>query len=340
MRVGWLVLLVIAMAGMPAWAAPRAAVQERAHHFGEKSPRGKAAHTFRLRNDGDEPLVIRDVSASCGCTIADLSHDRIPPGDSAKLTAEVDLSGQSGLLEKRITVKTNAPNGKEIELWLRGRVKPRVEVSPKRVHFGRVGRNAEKSRGITLSGRAGEAVSVKAFHKHGDFFELRRVGSKRAKGPVRFEVALLPPLEEGRSKGKAHIEMADEEVGMLTIPVSAYVAGAVGVSPERLVLSAEEGGVATRHVIVSPGEIEDIEVTGASGPDGVEAAWRKLGETAYRVRFSGLEPTRELAERGLTIDLASERVPKVEVPVRVKGLGEPAAGRSAAGGAEGEGSAE
>jgi Protein of unknown function (DUF1573) len=64
--------------------------------------------TWRFRNTGDQPLVINNVSAGCGCTVADKPEEPIAPGKEGKITAKFDSRSQpAGTNQKSVTVSAN-----------------------------------------------------------------------------------------------------------------------------------------------------------------------------------------------------------------------------------------
>lgn len=65
-------------------------------------------HTFSVTNAGDAPLVLADVSASCGCTIArDWPKSPLAPGASASIRVSYDSRGRSGEIDSEIAVVAN-----------------------------------------------------------------------------------------------------------------------------------------------------------------------------------------------------------------------------------------
>lgn len=62
---------------------------------------------FEFTNTGSEMLIIKNVSASCGCTIPDKPEAPIPPGQTGKIKATFDSRGRGGLNQKAITVVAN-----------------------------------------------------------------------------------------------------------------------------------------------------------------------------------------------------------------------------------------
>jgi len=62
---------------------------------------------FEFTNTGTEMLIIKNVSASCGCTIPEKPEEPIAPGQSGKIKATFDSKGRAGLNQKAITIIAN-----------------------------------------------------------------------------------------------------------------------------------------------------------------------------------------------------------------------------------------
>lgn len=92
---------------------------------GEKYP-----HTFRFTNTGTSPLIITQVNPSCGCTTAkDWPQEPIAPGESGQISIEFNSSGNSGKVDKTISVLSNCIPAVEV-LRIQGNVMG-VENLPK-----------------------------------------------------------------------------------------------------------------------------------------------------------------------------------------------------------------
>jgi hypothetical protein len=67
------------------------------------------SHVFQFVNSGRSPLLISGVYPSCGCTtMKDWPKDPIAPGQSGQITIEFNSTGNSGKVDKTITVSTNS----------------------------------------------------------------------------------------------------------------------------------------------------------------------------------------------------------------------------------------
>lgn len=79
------------------------------HNFGkfsEKSP--VVSCTFTFTNVGEQPLVVNQAVASCGCTVPEYTKTPIQPGEKGEIKVTYNGTGKSpGHFKKSITVRTN-----------------------------------------------------------------------------------------------------------------------------------------------------------------------------------------------------------------------------------------
>ena len=79
------------------------------HNFGkfsEKSP--VVSCTFTFTNVGEQPLVVNQAVASCGCTVPEYTKTPIQPGEKGEIKVTYNGTGKfPGHFKKSITVRTN-----------------------------------------------------------------------------------------------------------------------------------------------------------------------------------------------------------------------------------------
>ncbi|MFN5890216.1 MAG: DUF1573 domain-containing protein [Bacteroidota bacterium] len=99
------------------------------HSFGNIIEGQIARHEFKFTNEGTEPLMLDNVSASCGCTTPKWPRESIAPGQSSVIIAEYNSQGRPGTFTKNIFVKSN---GGEVTLTISGNVvkEPEKPKSP------------------------------------------------------------------------------------------------------------------------------------------------------------------------------------------------------------------
>jgi len=73
---------------------------------------------FRLRNLGDQPLVIERVSRSCRCTSAEVEESTLEPGASTPLRVGLETPGVPGRVEERVLLRSNDPDTPLLEIRL------------------------------------------------------------------------------------------------------------------------------------------------------------------------------------------------------------------------------
>src|SRR3982751_6691207 len=102
----WWALGALMVLGTPArgagWAEGLFA--ESGHDFGPVPRGAKVRHAFVLTNRLPEPITIRDVRASCGCTTSKAGATSVAPGGSTTVEAEMDTRNFVGRKATTLTV--------------------------------------------------------------------------------------------------------------------------------------------------------------------------------------------------------------------------------------------
>lgn len=78
------------------------------HDFGAIDEGETVAYTFVLTNRGGEPLTLRSVRPSCGCTTPSFTTEPIEPGGAGEIVVEFNSQGRPGPFRKSIGVTAMA----------------------------------------------------------------------------------------------------------------------------------------------------------------------------------------------------------------------------------------
>ena len=102
-------LLVCGVTAMVAQKPAEIKFEKTSHNFGKfLEKEGVQTCTFAFTNVGEEPLVINQALASCGCTVPSYTKEPIMPGKSGEIKVTYNGVGKSyGYFKKTITVRTN-----------------------------------------------------------------------------------------------------------------------------------------------------------------------------------------------------------------------------------------
>lgn len=93
-------------------------------NFGKVTDGEKVMITFHFKNTGSKPLVITNVTASCGCTVPSKPEEPIAPGQEGKITAEFNSIGRVGKASKYLNVTCNTKE-QTVNLLFEGEVLPK-----------------------------------------------------------------------------------------------------------------------------------------------------------------------------------------------------------------------
>jgi hypothetical protein len=92
------------------------------YDFGKVESGKLVKHTFKFKNTGSAPLILQNVTASCGCTVPNQwPREPIAPGGTGEIAVEFDSKGRFGAQNKTVTVQSNSDQGTTM-LVLRGEV--------------------------------------------------------------------------------------------------------------------------------------------------------------------------------------------------------------------------
>lgn len=91
-------------------AMPKTTVEftEKKHSFGTIKEGEVVKHSFHFRNTGDQPLLISNAQASCGCTVPSFPKEPIPPTGEGDIIVEFNSKNREGHQQKNVLVYSNA----------------------------------------------------------------------------------------------------------------------------------------------------------------------------------------------------------------------------------------
>jgi hypothetical protein len=104
--------------------------EKDAHDFGNVPEGTMATYEFKFKNTGNQPVVIANVQASCGCTTPDWTKTPILPGKIGMVKAVYSSAGRPGVFNKTVTVTSNAATPSTV-LSIKGTVLGKDEIKTK-----------------------------------------------------------------------------------------------------------------------------------------------------------------------------------------------------------------
>jgi hypothetical protein len=100
---------------------PKISFSEQEHNYGTIQKGGDGNCEFVFTNEGNEPLILSNVKASCGCTTPSWTKEPIMPGKTGTIKVRYNTNNV-GSFTKTITVTSNAIDSPRVTLKIRGKV--------------------------------------------------------------------------------------------------------------------------------------------------------------------------------------------------------------------------
>jgi hypothetical protein len=119
-----ILMLCLLLAGFTANAQGELTFEKETHDFGAITEGVQATYEFKVKNVGNQPVVIANVQPSCGCTTPDWTKDPILPGKTGVIKASYNTIGRPGPFHKSITVTSNAATPTKV-IFIKGEVGPK-----------------------------------------------------------------------------------------------------------------------------------------------------------------------------------------------------------------------
>ena len=294
----WIGGLVFAANAAP---APRIVCDAPTFDFGERyADDPPVVHVFRLRNTGAATLEIRETIADCGCAASRLSAESLAPGETAELTATLNLRGRSGPQHKTLTVISNDPARPRLTLALQGRVKPEVEIRPMGALMGRIPSDRETAFDIRIEfppERPNRVIAARA-DTPALSAEFREEEAGRSYAIM---VRTVPPLQTARndSRLQAWVRVKTEKPldPEIAIPVIAHIAAPPRVLPDAVPIPSQSDRPLTRYLIVLPGDLRNPRVEISPPPRSrMRVSVRPHPHEGFQAELDGIIPAEIGAE--------------------------------------------
>ncbi len=95
---------------------PKIVALEKKYDFGNIVEGQILKHDFIIYNNGNDTLTISNVRASCGCTAAKPTKDKLLPEDSTTIRVEFNSTRRKGKQRKFVYIFSNDPENPQLRL--------------------------------------------------------------------------------------------------------------------------------------------------------------------------------------------------------------------------------
>jgi len=162
--------------------------------------------TFAFENTGDEPVEIREIKTSCGCTTAELEKKVYAPGESGVIEGSFSIGNRQGKQQKTIRVLTKDVGQPEIGLALKLEIPQLVTMKPGLLLW-RVG-SEPAPKTLRVVPNADLGVSVLDVGTDSADFAVETVGPEE--GASGREVVVVPLKTDASGRGLIKVRVGRE----------------------------------------------------------------------------------------------------------------------------------
>lgn len=311
----WLICMIGGLYAVHAdEGVPRLVCDAPNHNFGDAFSDTEMEHTFILRNEGDEPLVIHRVHSSCGCTVANLSGTQIDPDGEQELTSKISLRGRHGLQRMHINVHSNDPENPVLRLNIEGRAIRDLEIRPRLVSFGTVTPDSVSARTLDLFSEK------EAFHLKDIASNMNGLGLRMTEVTAGHHYRLILELAEpaiGKLEGNLRIRTDHPRHPEIIVPVAGNVTTQrLLVSPETILLPADWEGAITRHVVIRSVDKTPFSISAIDKPHkDIGVRIFAMGNAGYRLQIANIGAAFLDADSQLTITTDFPDIEPITIPI-------------------------
>lgn len=297
---------------------PRIVSDEPVMNYGEVDNNQVIEHTFVVRNDGDALLEISRVRPACGCTVANISSQRLAPGESAEITTRLNLQGRTGRQRKTMAVDSNDPNTPTLTLTMDGVALTEINVTPQRLLVNNIkqGEEPEVHR-IDILSNASQPISIQSLSTGNPLVtaELETVEEGRRYAIL---VRTTGELPQGPTHGRIQVQTDHPRRPSIQIPFQFMVVGDITVAPQELAMVEQAEGTISRNVVLRPGIVKDFTIVSVTPPADteIETSIRNIG-VGYMIQVNNIHPTMDLNGKSILIATDVPGMEELIVPFRV-----------------------
>ncbi len=111
-------------------------------------------------NTGTDSLHIRNVTTSCGCTVAKPRKEFLMPGDSTRIDVTLHNANINGASVRHVYILSNDSTAKNLDVTFSANVLPVLKADPRYISFGNIHLNTRATRMFRLLNTVEDTITV------------------------------------------------------------------------------------------------------------------------------------------------------------------------------------
>lgn len=260
-------------------SGPRLRIDKPEIDFGVVIPGTELKAEFRLSNEGDTLLHLKNLRTSCGCAPPALDARQLLPGSATTLRVTFRVPMHAETFRHQILFDTDDPACPQASVWVHGTGRWPIQANPMQVDFPSIEEGATLSQEVELFSPGGEPFKVTGIAASSHRIVVE-------KGPAEPHVHRFRICVKGEMLGRFQeaVRFSTDVAArpFIIVPVSGEVLPIYHVAPRSLLLgTARPGAIAKVAVIVRVGP-SDAPLN-LRPPKFAEQDWQLVSWSAERV---------------------------------------------------------
>lgn len=236
--------LALATLLVATWVSPTFASQlssmfvSQSHDFGTVARAAKTEHRFYFDNPFNQPIKVRSVRTSCGCTTPIVETHDVPVRGRGSILAKFNTATHTGQRAATLTVTFEKPIYGEVQLHIKGYVRTDVVFNPGEAAFGSIEQGAEKTINVTLDYAGRPDWKIVGMNTSEAFISAKAQEVSRANGRVRYDlkVTVAPDAPAGPLQSQLIVLTNDRNLTRVPLRIDATIVPGLTASPSTLAL--------------------------------------------------------------------------------------------------------
>jgi hypothetical protein len=237
----------LAAASVSAASGPKIVLSENSVDLGMRINDEAAGHRFEIKNAGNEPLVVRVTTTSCGCVYHDDIRAPIPPGETAWLESGYKPRSDSrrlGTQNFSLVLETNDTTLPAVTLEVKMELMEAVTLRPTVLDLD------EKTKSGTFEvirmGKDGEIPTITSVSPSAPEVQVKEVSST-SEGAVGITTYSVTHSGNELRDSTIKVTTSSARMPILELPLQHTVADSVVFSPKRVAVGVLTAGSTVRR---------------------------------------------------------------------------------------------
>jgi hypothetical protein len=198
-------------------------------------PKTHGSYKLYVRNNGVQPIQIKDITASGSMSVAPNYVKVIEPGVARFVNCTFDTPATGKMFAGQVTIETNDARRPKLSVFLTGQALPLVVVDPKTgVDFSYKPKTFVVPRMVTLNYNGPDKIEYGKPESDNPKFEAEI--QVRQPDLALLTIKALPPFQPGMAKATISIKTNQTEQPAVLVPVKLYMPKRIEVLPPSVAL--------------------------------------------------------------------------------------------------------